>query len=125
VIVRPLTQDFDWDQYIDLTNRAFGPVDEAMVQPSIEPVVAAGRCLAAFDGDRMAATALYHDMRQWWHGRAVPMAGVAGVKVAPELYAGTPVATLRRAGLADGGSPADDAALDGAFAATPFMLDGF
>ena len=41
------------------------------------------------------------------------------------LYAGTPVATLRRAGLADGGSPAADAALDGAFAATPFMLDGF
>jgi predicted acetyltransferase len=24
------------------------------------------------------------DMRQWWHGRAVPMAGVAGIKVAPE-----------------------------------------
>jgi hypothetical protein len=41
------------------------------------------------------------------------------------LYAGTPVATLRRAGLADGGSPDADAALDGAFAATPFMLDGF
>jgi hypothetical protein len=41
------------------------------------------------------------------------------------LYAGTPVATLRRAGLADGGSPAADAALDGAFAATPYMLDGF
>jgi hypothetical protein len=41
------------------------------------------------------------------------------------LYAGTPVATLRRAGLAAGGSPAADAALDGAFAATPFMLDDF
>ena len=41
------------------------------------------------------------------------------------LYAGTPVATLRRAGLADGGSPDADAALDAAFAATPFMLDGF
>jgi hypothetical protein len=41
------------------------------------------------------------------------------------LYAGTPVATLRRAGLADGGSPDADDALDGAFAATPFMLDGF
>jgi hypothetical protein len=66
VIVRPLTQDFDWDQYIDLGARG----------------------LAA-------------------------------------LYAGTPVATLRRAGLADGGSPDADAALDGAFAATPFMLDGF
>ena len=41
------------------------------------------------------------------------------------LYAGTPVATLRRAALAEGGSPDADAALDGAFAATPFMLDGF
>ena len=38
------------------------------------------------------------------------------------------LATLRRAGtliLADGGSQDADAALDGAFAATPFMLDGF
>jgi predicted acetyltransferase len=41
------------------------------------------------------------------------------------LYAGTPVATLRRSGLAAGGDPAGDAALDGAFAANPFMLDGF
>jgi len=84
VIVRPLTQDFDWDQYVDLTIRAFGPVDEAMVQPVIEPAVAAGRCLGAFAEGRLVGTALYHDMRQWWHGRAVPMAGVAGVKVAPE-----------------------------------------
>ena len=50
----------------------------------VEPVVAAGRALGAFDGSHLAGTALYHDMRQWWHGRAVPMAGVAGVKVAPE-----------------------------------------
>jgi predicted acetyltransferase len=84
VIVRPLTQDFDCDQYVDLTIRAFGPVDEAMVQPVIEPAVAAGRCLGAFDEGRLVGTALYHDMRQWWHGRAVPMAGVAGVTVAPE-----------------------------------------
>ena len=84
MIVRPLTPDFDWDQYIDLTMRSFGPSDEAMVQPAIEPLVAAGQAVGAFDGDRLAGTALYHDLRQWWHGRAVPMAGVAGVKVAPE-----------------------------------------
>ena len=84
MIIRPLTPDFDWDEYIDLTMRSFGPMDEAMVQPRIASVVAAGRCLGAFDGDRLIGTALYHDMRQWWHGRAVPMAGVAGVKVAPE-----------------------------------------
>jgi GNAT superfamily N-acetyltransferase len=84
VIVRPLIPGFDRDQYADLTVRSFGPSGEAMVQPGIEPIVAAGRCLGAFDGDRLVGTALYHDMRQWWHGRAVRMAGVAGVKVAPE-----------------------------------------
>jgi predicted acetyltransferase len=84
VIIRPLSPGFDWDEYIDLTVRSFGPMDETRVQPGIEPVVTAGRCLGAFDGDRLVGTALYHDMRQWWHGRPVRMAGVAGVKVAPE-----------------------------------------
>jgi predicted acetyltransferase len=41
------------------------------------------------------------------------------------LYAGTPVATLRRAGLAGGGTAAADAALDAAFAAHPYLLDYF
>jgi hypothetical protein len=41
------------------------------------------------------------------------------------LYAGTPLVTLRQAGLAVGGRPADDAALDAAFAAMSFMLDAF
>jgi predicted acetyltransferase len=41
------------------------------------------------------------------------------------LYAGTPVATLRLAGLASGGTPDADAALDAAFAATPYMVDDF
>jgi predicted N-acetyltransferase YhbS len=84
VIIRPLSPDVDWDEYIDLTMRSFGPVDETRVQPDIEPVVAAGRCLGAFDGDRLVGTALYHDMRQWWYGRPVKVAGVAGVTVAPE-----------------------------------------
>ncbi len=202
MIIRPLTPEDGWDQYVDLTMRSFGPSDEALIQPGIEPVVAAGRCLGAFDGDRLVGTALYHDMRQWWHGRAVPMAGVAGVKVAPEyrgqgvgralmtalaglmtergyplsaLYPATmtiyrslgwevaghrheavlpsralsamarpdakAAAGIRRPGPDDAaeilevlgrahadardGSPDDDAALDAAFAATPYMLDGF
>jgi predicted acetyltransferase len=41
------------------------------------------------------------------------------------LYAGTPAAKLRLAGLASGGGPESDAALDAAFAATSFMLDDF
>jgi hypothetical protein len=48
-----------------------------------------------------------------------------GARGLAALYAGTPVATLRRAGLARSGSPDADAALDSVFAATPFMLDGF
>ena len=46
--------------------------------------IADGRSLGAFDGERPAAAAMFHDMRQWWCGRAVPMAGVAAVMVAPE-----------------------------------------
>ena len=41
------------------------------------------------------------------------------------LYAGTPMSVLRIAGLASGGSVADDDALDSAFAATAFMVDYF
>ena len=43
-----------------------------------------GHLLGAYDGSRLVASALVHPMRQWWHGRALPMGGVAGVKVAPE-----------------------------------------
>ena len=84
MIVRPLTPGLDWDEFLDLTMRSFGPVDAARTRANIEPIVAAGRGLGAFDGGRMVGSALFLDMRQWWHGRAVPMAGVAGVKVAPE-----------------------------------------
>jgi predicted acetyltransferase len=84
VIIRPLTPDPGWDSYLDLTMRAFGPSDEAGLRATIEPAMADGRCLGAFDGDHLVGSALYHDLRQWWHGRSVPMAGVAGVQVAPE-----------------------------------------
>jgi len=48
-----------------------------------------------------------------------------GARGLAALYAGTPLATLRQAGLAAGGTPGGDAALDAAFAATPYMLDAF
>ncbi|HEY0933056.1 MAG TPA: GNAT family N-acetyltransferase [Trebonia sp.] len=41
------------------------------------------------------------------------------------LYGGTPVSALRLAGLASGGRPDEDAALDAVLAATPYMLDDF
>jgi predicted acetyltransferase len=48
-----------------------------------------------------------------------------GARGLAALYSGTPVTTLRLAGLASGGAPDTDAALDAAFAATPYMLDDF
>jgi hypothetical protein len=48
-----------------------------------------------------------------------------GARGLAALYAGTPVATLRQAGLASGGSLAADAALDAAFAGPAYMLDEF
>jgi predicted acetyltransferase len=82
--IRVLAPDLDWDSYLDLTARSFGPADEVRTRANIGPIVADGRCVGAFEGDRMVGSALFLDMRQWWHGRAVPMAGVAGVKIAPE-----------------------------------------
>jgi predicted N-acetyltransferase YhbS len=65
-------------------HRAFGPSGDDGRLASARASVAADHLLAAFDGPAMVASARYYDMRQWWHGRSLPMAGVAAVKVAPE-----------------------------------------
>jgi predicted acetyltransferase len=54
-----------------------------------------------------------------------PAALTLGPRGFAALYGGTPLATLRRAGLAAGGDPGGDAALDAAFGADPFMLEFF
>jgi hypothetical protein len=57
------------------------------------------------------------------HGSTAPL--TLGPRGLAALYAGTPMATLRRAGLMAGGDPGGDAALDAAFGADPFMLEFF
>jgi predicted acetyltransferase len=72
---------------LDLRCRAFGLVsgeEQARWRAEHEISVRHRCCLGAFDGPRLVAVARFHDMTQWWNGRAVPMAGVAGVAVAPE-----------------------------------------
>jgi predicted acetyltransferase len=84
--VRPLTPGDDLEPELDLSGRAFGPFGPAGREQRLAGgrlTVAAGRFLGAFDGGTLVASARYLDLRQWWHGRALPMAGVAGVKVAP------------------------------------------
>ncbi len=51
---------------------------------SVRTSIKAGATIGAFDGGRLVGSARYHQMRQWWHGRSMPMAGIGGVKVAPE-----------------------------------------
>jgi predicted acetyltransferase len=58
-------------------------------------------------------------------GGPAPARLTLGPRGLAALYGGTPVAALRLAGLASGGTPESDAALDAAFAATPFILDDF
>ncbi len=85
--IRPLGLTDDLEVEVDLTRRAFGPLNEAGRADRLADARAAasgGRYFAAFDGPQPVAVAIFHDMRQWWHGRSLPMAAVGGVKVAPE-----------------------------------------
>jgi predicted acetyltransferase len=72
---------------LDLRRRSFGPISPAR-RPSwvasVQASIDAGAIIGVFDRGRLVGSARYHLMRQWWHGRSMPMAGVAGVKVAPE-----------------------------------------
>ena len=77
----------DTDAAHDLRIRAFGPRDDDW-RPPMPAAIAENRMLGVYDGARLAATGLHHSFEQWWHGRAVPMGGVAGVCVAPEDRAG-------------------------------------
>jgi predicted acetyltransferase len=109
--IRQLGPDDDLGIEVDLGRRAFGPVSEADAPSWVAEARAAaegGRYFAAFDGPEPVGVAIFQDMRQWWHGRAVPMAGVGGVKVAPEQRgrgAGRTLMTEMLRVIADRGYP--------------------
>jgi len=87
VLIRAVRPDDDLDAQLDLNERSFGPISPAerdQRRQALADRVAHGRVFCAFDRGRPAGAAMFHDMRQWWCGRAVPMAGVGGVNVAPE-----------------------------------------
>jgi len=101
--IRPLRLDDDLDAQLDLAERAFGPgsaADRDRRIQSLSLLIAAGRYLGAFVGSRPAGGAAFQDMRQWWRGRPVPMAGVSSVQVAPE-YRGLGIGRLLMTALLD------------------------
>ena len=87
VVIRPITPEDDFEAQVDLGQRAFGlysPAQKAAWLYAARLRASQGLFLGAFSGGWPAGAAMIHDMRQWWAGRAVPCAGVASVKVAPE-----------------------------------------
>ena len=75
---------------------------------SVRSSIEAGATIGAFDGSRLVGSARYHVMQQWWDGRSMPMAGVAGAKVAPEERGrgvGTAMMARMVRDLADRGYP--------------------
>ena len=87
LVIRPVTPEDDFDAQLDLGQRAFGIYSAAQRASWLYAArlrARQGMFLGAFAGDQAAGAAIFHDLRQWWAGRAVPCAGVASVKVAPE-----------------------------------------
>ncbi len=85
--IRPMSADDNLDAELDLRHRAFGPMDGASLdfwRAELLACVADERLFGVWDGSQLVGSGRFHDMRQWWHGRALPMAGVGGIKVAPE-----------------------------------------
>jgi len=91
VVIRPITVDDDMDAQLDLAQRAFGVYSAGQRAGwSYLTGLRAGQglFLGAFAGGLPAGAAMIHDLRQWWLGRAIPCAGIASVKVAPEYRGG-------------------------------------
>lgn len=103
VVIRPLGPDDDMEAQVDLAQRAFG-MGTAAEWENFRDVTARliehGRMLGAFVSGRPGGAAAFHDMRQWWHGQDMPLAGVAGVKIAPE-YRGRGVGRRLMTGMLD------------------------
>src|SRR6476659_8454725 len=93
--VRDLVAD-DHDTALDVRTRSFGPLSAGGMtwwRELFERNISARRALGVFADDRLVATTRIHAYQQLWGGRPLPMAGIAGVVVAPE-WRGRGVARL-------------------------------
>jgi predicted acetyltransferase len=84
---RDLTTD-DLDAAFDVRSRSFGPLKPPMRKwwnDVNQEAINEHRALGVFDGERLVAHAKVRSYQQFWGGRLMPMGGVAGVVVAPEV----------------------------------------
>lgn len=87
VVIRPITPDDDFEAQHDLGQRAFGLFSgerKASWLRDARRRAGQGLLLGAFAGAQLVASATVHDMRQYWLGSPVKLAGISGVMVAPE-----------------------------------------
>src|SRR6187399_75373 len=95
----------DLDAALDVRSRSFGVLSTGSVEAwkaRMTRAIEAERVLGAYDGARLVATARINDLSQWWSGQSLPMAGIAGVVVAPE-HRGHGVGTQIMTALLDRG----------------------
>ena len=89
------------DAVIRVRSRSFGQLastDREEWVKYAQEFIDDDRYLGIVDGDEVVAAARFWDYKQWWGGRQVPMAGIAGVVVAPE-YRGRGVGTQLMRGV--------------------------
>jgi predicted acetyltransferase len=89
----------------DIRSRAFGPLaDHARPgwEASVHKAIDERRAIAVYDDNLLLGRAMIWPFQQYWGGRAVAMAGVAGVVVAPE-YRGRGVGSALMDGVIERG----------------------
>ena len=91
----------DIGRSLAIRTRAFGPLPESSRpawEAGVQEAIDKDLVLGAYDEKLLVARALVYDFRQYWGGQVVPMAGIAGVVVAPE-YRGRGVGSALMRGL--------------------------
>ncbi len=77
----------DLGRAFEIRNRSFGPMSDAARpgwEANVRTAIDDRRAIGTYDGTKLVGRAMFWPFRQWWGGRDLPMAGVAGVVVAPE-----------------------------------------
>jgi predicted acetyltransferase len=86
----------DIERVLHIRDRSFGILGadgRAGYEASIRKAIDAETTVGAYDGSLLVGRAFVWPFRQWWGGRDLSMAGVAGVVVAPE-YRGRGVGAM-------------------------------